>query len=117
MRDVVQHQAADRDRPQVHDRRGLFDVRKARVVRMEGERNEDLEAAGLVLQLPESDQVVDAMERVFHVPVKHRAVGLQAQMMRRTMNVEPLAGIGLVLAELAADLRMENLRPAAGHAA
>ena len=33
------------------------------------------------------------------------------------MDVEPAAGVGLVLADLVADLGMEDLRPAAGQAA
>jgi hypothetical protein len=44
---------------------------------MEGERNECLEALGFILQLPQPDQVVDAMKRLFDVSVQHGAVGAQ----------------------------------------
>ena len=108
---------ADGHRPQIHDARGLFDVRQAGVVGMEGQRDEGLEAAGLVLQLAQADQVVDPMIGVFQMAVEHRGVRAQAQPMGRAVDVDPAAGVGLVLADLVAHLGMENLGPAAGQAA
>ena len=84
---------------------------------MERQRDERLEAAGLVLQLAQPDQVVDAVIGVFDVAVEHRGVGAQAQLVGRAMDVEPVAGVGLVLADLVADLGMEDLGAAAGQAA
>src|SRR5262245_56845768 len=89
---------------------------QARVVWMKGQRNECLKAAGLVLQLAQPQQMVDAVIGVLDVSIQHRAIGPEAQAMRSAMDVEPLAGVRLVLANLAADLRMENLGPAARHA-
>jgi len=72
---VVQHQTAHRHRSQIHDRGRLLDMRQARVVGVERERNEDLKSARFILQFPQPDQVVDAVVIPFYVPVKHRAVG------------------------------------------
>ena len=84
---------------------------------MERQRNERLEAAGFVLQLTQPDQMVDAVIGVFQVAVEHRGVGAQAQLMGRAMDVEPAAGVGLVLADLVAHVGMKDLGPAAGQAA
>ena len=90
---------------------------KPGVVGMEGQRDERLEAAGLVLQLAQPHQMIDAMERVFDVAVEHRGVGAQPEFVGRAVDVEPAAGVGLVLADLVADLGMKDLGPAAGQAA
>ena len=54
---------------------------------------------------------------VLDVAVEHRGVGSQAELVGRAVDVEPAAGVGLVLADLVADLGMEDLGPAAGQAA
>ena len=61
--------------------------------------------------------MVDAMEGVFDVAVEHRAVGFQPQLVGRAMDVDPVAGVGLVLADPVAHFGMKDFGPAAGHAA
>ena len=90
---------------------------EARVLRVERQRDERLEAARFVLQLAEADEVVDAVVRLLDVAVEHRAVRAQAELVGRAMDFEPAARVGLVLADLVADFGMKNLRPAAGQAA
>jgi hypothetical protein len=65
---------------------------------MEGQRNERLESAGFILQLPEPDHVIDAVKRVFDMAVEHRGIGSQSERMGRAVDVDPAAGVGLVLA-------------------
>ncbi len=91
--------------------------RQPGVLRVERQRDERLEAAGLVLQLAQPQQVVDAVVRLFDVAVEHRAVALEPELVGRAMDVEPVPRVGLVLADLVADLGVENLGPAAGQAA
>ncbi len=88
-----------------------------RVVGMERQRDERLKAAGLVLQLAQPHQVVDAVVIVLDVAVEHRAVRAQAQFMRGAMDVEPLAASALCSQMRLAHFRMKDLRAAAGHAA
>ena len=45
---VVEHQTADRHRPQAHCCRRLRDVIESGIVGVKGQRNEGLEAAGLI---------------------------------------------------------------------
>ena len=66
---------------------------------MKGQRNERLKAAGLILQLAQPEQVVDAVVGVLDVAVEHRGVGTQAELMGRAMDVDPAAGVGLVFAD------------------
>ena len=57
------------------------------------------------------------MPRLLDVTVEHGGVGAQAQGVRFAMDVEPVARVGLVLADLVADLGMENFRSAPRQAA
>ena len=84
---------------------------------MERERDERLEAAGLVLQLAQPEQVVDAVLGLLDVAVEHGGVGAQAELVGLAVDAEPGVGVGLVLADLVADLGVEDLRAAAGQAA
>ncbi len=59
------------------------------VGRVERERDEALEAAGLVLQLAQADEVVDALLGGLDVAVEHRAVGLEAEAVDRAGDLEP----------------------------
>ena len=61
VRDVVEHQPRDRERLEVVEAGRARQVLHLGVGRMEGERDEREEAAGLVLLLAQSDQVVDAL--------------------------------------------------------
>ena len=67
--DVVEHQPADGHGAQVHHARRLADVAQPGVIRMKGQRNKRLKPAGLVLQLAEPDQMIDAVERILNVAV------------------------------------------------
>src|SRR5436190_1166648 len=84
---------------------------------MKSQRNEGLEPPGLVLQLAQADQVVDAMPRLFDVAVKHRRIRLESQLVGFAVDAEPGFGVGLVLANLVADVGVEYFRAAAGQAA
>src|SRR5436305_1857062 len=84
---------------------------------MERQRDEGLEAAGLVLQLAQLAKVIDAMDRLLDMAVEHGRVGAQAELVGLAMNAEPALSVGLVLADEIAHLGMEDLRPAAGQAA
>ena len=77
---VVQHQAADGDLLDVEHAGGLGQMLQRRVVGMERQRDEGLEAAGLVLQRAQLEQVVDAVFVVLDVAVEHGGVGLQADL-------------------------------------
>ena len=116
VRDVVEHQAADCHRSQVHQSGWLGDVAQARVLWMERERDEGLEAARFILQFTQSNQMVDSVQRFFDVAVEHRAVGLDAKAMRGAVDVQPVAAIRFVFADLVADFGVENFSAAAGEA-
>ena len=57
------------------------------------------------------------MKRLFKMPVKHRAVGANTQLVSRAMDVDPVAAVSFVFANLVADFWMENLCSTARHAA
>ena len=84
---------------------------------MEGQRDERLEAARLVLKLAQPQEMVGAMKRIFDVAVEHRGVASQAELVGGAVDGEPLLRVGFVLADLVANLRMEDLGAAAGQAA
>ena len=117
MVEVVEHEPRDSHRAQVHRRRRLRNVGEPCVFGVEGQRDERLEAARLVLKLAQPEQMVGAMKRVFDVAVEHRGVASQAERVGRAVDCEPLLRVGLVLADLVANLRMEDLGTAAGQAA
>lgn len=116
VRDVVEHQSADSHHTQVHQRRWLLDVRKARVFWVKRQWNEDLKTIGLILEFAQANQVVDAVVGVFDMAVEHRAVGLHTHLMRGAVDFEPLAGVGLVFANAGANFGVEDLGTTAGHA-
>ena len=53
---------------------------------------------------------------VLQVPIEHRGIGAQAELMGRAMDLDPAAGVGLVLADLIADFGMKDLGAAAWQA-
>src|SRR5690606_21802680 len=114
--EVVEHQAADSHCAKVHQTRGLFDLGQAGVLRMEGQRNERLEAASLVLELAQANQMIDPVKGVLEMAVKHCGVAAQAELMSRAVDVDPATGVGLVLADLVAHFGMEDFGTAAGKA-
>src|SRR6056297_3740057 len=83
---------------------------------MKSEWNKHLEAARLILQFPQSHQVVNSMERFFQMAVQHRAVGPQTDFVSRLMDVQPSVRVGLMFAQLITDFRMEDFSTATRHA-
>ena len=81
------------------------------VVWMKRQRDERLEATGLVLQRARTHHVIDPLLHRLDVPVEHRDVGLESELMRETMNREIPIGVSLVVADLLADAFSEDLRP------
>jgi len=61
--------------------------------------------------------LVDAVVGVFQMAVEHRGVRAEPEFVGRAMDFQPTGGVGLVLANLIADLGMKDFRPAAGQAA
>ena len=68
--EVVEHDPRESDHPQIHRAGRLDDVIEAGVLGMERQRDEGLETAGLVLQVSQLAQMVDAVMSLFDVPVK-----------------------------------------------
>ena len=56
------------------------------------------------------------MVGLFDMSVEHRAVGLESNFMGGLMDLDPLGRVGLVLADLIANFRMENFRTSPWHA-
>ena len=69
------------------------------IVGMEGQRNKRLEAASLVLQGPQPDQVIDSVLIVLDVAVEHRGIRLQSRQMRLPRRLQPFVAIDLVVAD------------------
>ena len=82
MREVVEHQAADRDLLDVEHAGGLRQVLQRRVVGMKRQRDEGLESVRFVLQGAQLEQVVDAVFVIFDVAVEHGGIRLQANLVR-----------------------------------
>src|SRR5260370_14347562 len=81
---------------------------------MEGERNEGDQAAGLILQFAELDQVIDAVLFILDVTVEHGAVRMKTELMGDAGGVEPLLAGQLVVANDAATPVVEDFGAAAG---
>ena len=84
------------------------------VLGMEGEGHEREEAAGLVLERAQPQQVVDALLIRLDVPVEHRAVRRDTEPVRRAVDVEPLVGMLLAGRHEPPDAVCEDLGAAAG---
>ena len=70
-----------------------------RVVGMERQRDEGLEAVGFVLQLAQPQQVIHAVLFGLDVAVEHGAVGVQPHLMRDARHLHPLLAGDLVIAD------------------
>ena len=66
-----------------------------RVLGMNGQRDERLETVGLVLQLAEPQQVIDAMPASSRWPIEHRGVGTQPEAWAVRWTSSQVAGVGL----------------------
>ncbi len=78
------------------------------------QRDEDLEATGLVLQLAQPQHVVDPVTGLLDVPVQHGRRGLEALLVRQPVDARPVLPVGGVVDDVLADLPVEDLRAAAG---
>ena len=79
VREVVEHQPRHGDRLQVVEAGRLGQLHRRRFPGLEGERDEGHEAARLVLQLAQPQQVVDAVLDRLDVAVEHRRVRRDAR--------------------------------------
>ena len=84
------------------------------VGRLERQRDEGVETAGVVLELAEADHVVRELRRLFDVAVQHRRVRDHPDAVRGPMHVEPRLAADLALADDAAHSVAEHLGAAAG---
>src|SRR5712692_4094196 len=112
--EVVEQKARDGDVLQVGEAGWLGQMAERGVFRVEGQRDEGDEAAGLVLELAQQQQVLDTLLFCFDVAVEHGGVRAQADLMRRARNVQPLLAGNLVVADYFAHPRIEDFGAAAG---
>src|SRR5512144_1503751 len=114
--EVVEVQAGDGERPERVVAGRLRERLPDHVVLgVEGERDEDLEPARLVLQLAEAPHVLDPLVEPLDVAVEHRRVRLDPEAVGGPVDLEPLLRGRLVVADLPAHARREDLRAAARH--
>ena len=112
--EVIEQEACDRNRPQIVPHRRLpHRPPQLRMRRQERERDERLKAPRLVLQVAQAHHVRDALLERLDMPVEHRRIRLDAELMRRTRHGQPLIRRRLVRAELPAHAVGEDLRAAA----
>src|SRR5579863_9244363 len=84
------------------------------VVGMKGQRDESLEASGLILQRPQFHQMVDAVFVVLYVSVEHGGVRLESNPVRGASCVQPLIAVNLVIANDVAHAIGKNFRASTG---
>src|SRR5207244_9720780 len=61
----------------------------------------------------QANEMIDAMFRPFNMAVEHRGVRSQPEFVGFAMRLQPVLGRRFIFANLRANIRMENLRPAA----
>ena len=71
----------------------------------------------LVLELTQPDHVIDPVLGAINMAVKHGGVGMEAEPVRRAMDIEPAFGRSLGATDLLADFRVKDFGTAAGQAA
>ncbi len=81
---------------------------------VKSERDQTLKAAGLILQVPQGEEVVDAFGGIFDVAVQHGAVRRDPCLVDDAGDVQPTGTIGLVIADFSAHPFGKDLRPAPG---
>src|SRR6266571_9422484 len=113
MLDVVQVNAANRQIAKLLKRGSGFYVRKDSCLRFESKGNEPGKTAGLILQLAQLAQMIDALSKRFDVSVEHCARAAAAHSMPRPMDVEPFLGSFFPAANLVPHNGIENFRAAA----
>ena len=102
---------------QILERAGRRHVGHGGVLGLERPADERREAAGLVLQLPQPFQRLDALGQGFDVAEHHGAGRSAAQFVPDAMDFEPFVGQALVDGHGLADAIDEDLAAAAGQAA
>ena len=110
---LCEQQPRDGVGAQVLDAGGRRQLHQRVVVGVEGQRDEGLEAAGLVLQRAQPQHVVDPLLERLDGAVEHRAVRAQAHPVGGAVHLQPLVGRALVVADLLAHARGEDLGAAA----
>src|ERR1017187_5042869 len=98
MRKVIKHQPADRNLLDVGHAGSREKMLQRRVSRMKGERNKSLEAASLILQGTQFEQVIDAVSVVFDMAVEHGGVRFKPDLVGKASGIEPLIAVNLVIA-------------------
>ena len=86
------------------------------VGRIERQRDKAHEAAGLVLQVTDMEQVLDLLLHRLDVPIEHGRVRPDARPVNRPGHIEPSLIVQLGPEQLLMDTVAEDLRPAAGTA-
>ena len=84
---IVQQQTAHRDLPDVCETGGGQQMIERGIGGMEGQRNEGLKAAGIVLHGTQAEHVIDTVLIVLDVPVKHGGVGAKTQLVGRARSL------------------------------
>src|SRR5260370_38385779 len=87
-----------------------------RVRGVEGQRDESLEAASLILQGAQFEQVIDAAFVVFDVAVEHGGVRFQPDLIGEARGIEPLIAINFGIADNVPHPIANNSRPPAWRA-
>ena len=114
MREIVQHEPRDRERPQiVPHARLLHRLPQLRMRRQERETDEREKPARLILQIAQREQMIHALLERLDMAVEHRRVRADAELVRRPLHGEPLRRRRLVRTETAPHAVGEDLRAAA----
>ena len=114
VRDVVEQEPRHRVGAQVLDAGRPRQLHEGVVVGVKRQRNEGLKAARLVLQRAQAQHVVDPLLGRLDVAVEHGAVRAQPHLVGHPVNLQPLVGVALVVADLLPHAGREDLGAAAG---
>ena len=115
VREVVEVEPPDRERQEVLQARRV-PFGDLRVLRVERQRDERLEPAGPVLELPEAPHVVDPRLERLHVSVQHRRVAAQPRGVHGFHHLEPPVPGDLLRADPVPDLGIEDFGAASRQA-
>ena len=86
-----------------------------RVAGVKGEGYEGLEAAGFVLQLAKTQEVVDTVAVRFEMSVEHGGVGSEAEAVGGAHRLDPFVGARLAMTEIFSQGGVEDLGASTGH--
>jgi len=111
---VVQIQSGDGLRAQIIVSAGTGQMRQSRVFGLKSPTDERREAAGPILELAQSFQMLDALGQCLDMAEHHRASGLAAQLVPGPMYLEPLVGEDFIFGDRLADAIYEDLGAASG---